>query len=262
MTKQKHQQKSQNKKEQTTQQDAPVVVEVQATPETTVVEAALVEDTIVEAKVADTKAEKRRLTWEEANALVPSSFTSEDLKVKLRSIVGAARENLQIRGYNDGVKRSFSEVFNISWGVAEKALAGNRAERGRVVTFSLGPSYNHFILVIPKAGVKVAGIDRDGKDVIITQENAMDYIQAGTNHGRTYKKARHLAQQLNLAYSGIEPGKYTFSNEDNINMEPTPDGKGFVVLTRTGGRKPLRMEPSELLHNLMSGGEIYKQYIL
>ena len=214
----------------------------------------------VETKVEDKEA-KRQEAWAELIAKIPREFTprtggkwSGKLDEPLITVAMATRETLMIPGYNVP-KASFKQAFGVGWNTAEKTLkTAYREKRGRVVTVSVGN--NHYLIVIPIEDVEL--VDKDGKKFTMKREDSLTHMQGGTNHGRIYKKARHIAQEYGLSHIGIPPGTYTRSNIDNFNFTKNHEGKWQVYTTQKNSTKVVPFTPEEFIEDLIGEGELQK----
>lgn len=208
-----------------------------------------------------TKAVKREESWAELIAKIPREFTpriggkwSGKLDEPLISVAMATRETLTIPGYGPD-KASFKQVFGVGWNAAEKTLQeAYREKRGRVVTVSVGA--NHYLIIIPVKDVEL--VDRDGKKFTMKRKDSLKHMQGGTNHGRIYKKARHIAQEYGLSHIGIPPGQYTRSNIDNFNFTKNHEGKWQVYTTQKNSTKVVPFTPEEFIEDLIGEGELQK----
>lgn len=233
-----------------------VVAQEPTTPEVTPeIQVQLEEQQQPQEPVAQEKDSKRKLTWEERLEFIPTSFQSDKLKeilsTRASAVLGATRETLLVKGYNDGGKKSFKEVYGVSWKAAKETL---NPVKGKVVTFSMGSAFHHFIVIIPNEPIKVT--QRDGSEIELTKDNCLEHLQGGTLHGRIYKKAKRLAYEYGLAFEPIPEGQYCKSNAYNINLQLV-DGK-CKVWTRNGNLRELPCTPEDLLIDIVNGGEKWK----
>ena len=165
-------------------------------------------------KEEETKKEKRELTRKEmlkfsknavgANSgkIIDGSFNFDIFCKRLLTHDKTLEKRVHIHNmaYHGKNKNNNLSELGKGW---KSEITSKDGKDGAIVVITAKRAH-HFMLFIPFAGKEINCKNKEGEEIIITQDNFLDHWQVLSNIGRTHRMAKFYAKQYNLQWLTIK----------------------------------------------------------